>query len=663
MSRVKWMVVLVVFAALVAGAPTAVETGAAVVNGAPVWPIPAGVPAGPPPIPALPAAGNTAPPADQIADPVRPAAVCGGWYLQSNYAGRWQAGSSWWEYQCNSSDYQYHNTCPGPACDLFCPYCWSETQEWTDYFYWDGSNAVFYGQLYSDSVLYDYQGYDGEPPYVTTSWWDGPTAQWYLLNAYPLTVSKQGSGSGTVTSSPAGISCGNTCFEIVDAGNSVALTATPDVSSVFAGWSGDCWGTGVCQVTMDQARSVIAIFRPKQFTLSVATAGTGGGLVYISPGATGCRACGQSFDIGTSVTLTPVPDASAVFTGWSGDCSGTGACQVTMDQDRSVTANFAQTGFTLTVAKAGTGSGQVSSTPSGIACGSSCQASFEAGRAVTLTATPDASSIFAGWSGDCSGTGSCQVTMDQARFVTATFVPNAPPYASFTVTCTGLRCSFDGGGSADRDGTIAGYSWDFGDGSGGSGKTAAHAYARSGSYTVTLTVTDNEAATATAAHVVAVTNAAPTAAFIISCSGLTCSFDGGASSDNDGTIRSYRWDFGDGTSGAGELVQHTYGQPRSYSVGLIVTDNDGATGTVSKTFNPISLSARGYKQKGLAKVDLAWSGSSGASFDVYRNGGKIATVQASAYTDSLNTKGSGSYVYEVCALATSICSNQTTVIF
>jgi PKD domain len=184
-----------------------------------------------------------------------------------------------------------------------------------------------------------------------------------------------------------------------------------------------------------------------------------------------------------------------------------------------------------------------------------------------------------------------------------------------------------------------------------------------GNYTITVRGTGTSTTHLTTVELTVLMNAPPTGSFTFSCSGLTCTFDGGASSDNDGTIESYRWDFGDGTSGGGEFVQHTYGQPRSYSVGLIVTDNDGATATVSKFFNPISLSARGYKQKGVAKVDLAWSGSSGASFDVYRNGGKIATVQASAYTDSLNTRSSGSYVYKVCTAASSTCSNQVAVNF
>jgi hypothetical protein len=141
---------------------------------APTWPIPADAPAGPPPIPALPPAADAPPPADQIANPVTPAAVCGGWYVQSNYGDRWPAGSTWWEYRCSYVDAQYHNSCPGPACNAWCPDCYWEIQEWSDYFFWDGSNAVFYGLAYSDSIIGD-----GDWSSFSAYWWDGPTAQWY----------------------------------------------------------------------------------------------------------------------------------------------------------------------------------------------------------------------------------------------------------------------------------------------------------------------------------------------------------------------------------------------------------------------------------------------------------------------------------------------------
>jgi alpha-tubulin suppressor-like RCC1 family protein len=75
----------------------------------------------------------------------------------------------------------------------------------------------------------------------------------------------------------------------------------------------------------------------------------------------------------------------------------------------------------LSASTAGTGIGTVASQPTGIDCGSTCQATFGYSTTVTLTATPDASSAFAGWSGDCAGIGTCQVSMTQARSVTGTF--------------------------------------------------------------------------------------------------------------------------------------------------------------------------------------------------------------------------------------------------
>jgi PKD repeat protein len=568
---------LVALAVVVSAGPAAGAASATVAGATPTYPIPADAPLGPPQFQAPPAAGATAPPADQIADPVTPSATCGGWHLQSDYANRWPAGSSWWEYQCAAEQiYSVTQNCTG-ACDAFCTYCYVETWDWTDYFYWDGSQPVFYGEAYSDST----EAADGEV-YPSEAWWDAPTKQWYALGPFPLGVSIAGAGSGNVRSS-AGTICDG-CTVNFDAGMVVTLVATPDAGSVFAGWSGDCSGTGSCQVTMSQGRSVTATFAPNSFLLSVSKQGTGSGQVSSSPGGISCRSgCQASFGTGTVVTLTATPDAGSVFAGWSGDCSGTGSCQVTMNQARSVVATFAPETFGLTVSKAGSGSGQVSSSPAGISCGSGCQASFDPGTVVTLTATPGAGSVFAGWSGDCSGTGSCQVTISQARSVTATFAPNLPPRASFTLTCTGLNCTFDGGGSSDPDDPIASFAWNFGDGS----------------------------------SPLTITSASP--------------------------------------------VPHTYPKAGSYTVTLTVTDNAGATGTTSKAFNPISVSARGYRQNGAQKVGLAWNGASGTAFDVYRNGSKVASLQAFSYTDTVT--GKGSFTYKVCVSASSVCSNTASVSF
>jgi len=182
---------------------------------------------------------------------------------------------------------------------------------------------------------------------------------------------------------------------------------------------------------MDQAQSVVATFNalPASFPLSVSSAGTGTGTITSTPAGINCGTdCLQSFAPGTSVTLTATPANSSTFTGWGGACSGTGTCTVTMSQARNVTAGFSSlapppASYQLTIDDRGTGLGTVTSTPAGINCGDDCIQSFAAGSSVQLTAKPAAGSVFAGWGGACSGTGTCTVTMSQARTVTVQFEP------------------------------------------------------------------------------------------------------------------------------------------------------------------------------------------------------------------------------------------------
>ena len=153
-------------------------------------------------------------------------------------------------------------------------------------------------------------------------------------------------GLGTVTSNPAGIDCGFSCSVSFAPGTPVSLTATPGMGQVFTGWSGACSGIGTCSVTLTQAKSVTATFSPITWPMSISV--TGSGTVHTSPGADlACSAnCGTSYNDGAVVTLTPIPNAGQVFTGWGGACSGTGVCSVTMSAARSVTATFVVSGGT-----------------------------------------------------------------------------------------------------------------------------------------------------------------------------------------------------------------------------------------------------------------------------------------------------------------------------
>lgn len=189
------------------------------------------------------------------------------------------------------------------------------------------------------------------------------------------------------------------------------------------------------------------------YAVTVSKAGTGSGTVASSPSGVDCGGtCSASFNAGTSVGLSATPATGSTFTGWSGACTGTGGCTLVVDAAKSVTATFtlssSATTYILTLTKSGTGSGTVTSSPSGIACNSSCSGAFIAGTTVTLTAAATTGSSFTGWSGACTGTGTCTVTMSRARSVTATFADStSTPTPTSSTQAASSAGGGDGGGS------------------------------------------------------------------------------------------------------------------------------------------------------------------------------------------------------------------------
>lgn len=261
---------------------------------------------------------------------------------------------------------------------------------------------------------------------------------------FMLTVTKAGTGSGTVTSNPQGIDCGTTCTATFPRGTVVALTATPASGSTVSNWSG-CDSVSQdnrqCTVTMNSNRTVTVTFSTTAtFTLTVTVSGNGS--VSSNPaGINNCRGtCSASFATNTTVTLTASPDSGWSFSSWGGACSGTGTCQITMDANKSVTATFTQKPV-LTVNISGTGSGTVTSSPSGINCGSVCSASFVRDTQVTLTATPDGDSTVSSWSG-CDSVSqdkrTCTVGMTGNRAVTVTFTRTLPLCSGYASNAEGI---------------------------------------------------------------------------------------------------------------------------------------------------------------------------------------------------------------------------------
>jgi len=247
--------------------------------------------------------------------------------------------------------------------------------------------------------------------------YDFVTVKYGEIAQHALAYSKLGSGSGTVLFTP-GTSCTDNCTNYFGSGTQVTLTASPDANSLFSGWGGACSGMEPCIVTVDEDKQVTATFTQKP-ALSYSRLGNGGGNVNFSPGTSCTNNCNQYFDSGTQVTLTASPDANSIFSGWGGACSGMEPCIVTVDADKQVTATFTQKPA-LSYSRLGNGSGSVTFSP-GTSCTNNCAQYFDSGTQVTLTASPDANSVFSGWGGACSGTESCMVTMDSDLQVTATF--------------------------------------------------------------------------------------------------------------------------------------------------------------------------------------------------------------------------------------------------
>jgi PKD repeat protein len=217
-----------------------------------------------------------------------------------------------------------------------------------------------------------------------------------------------------------------------------------------------------------------------------------------------------------------------------------------------------------------------------------------------------------------------QVTAHHAQGSTGA-VANAAPTAAFTTSVTDLTAAFDGSSSTDRDGSVAGHAWNFGDATTGSGVTASHTYRAAGTYSVVLTVTDDDGKTALRTESVTVTapppNSAPDARFTTSVGGRAVTVDASGSSDRDGTVATYTWAFGDGRSATGPTATHVYAASGTYTVTLTLTDDDGATATatlpVTVAGAPV-IAADGFDRSvtgglGAAEVGGAWTVAAGAT--------------------------------------------------
>jgi len=419
--------------------------------------------------------------------------------------------------------------------------------------------------------------------YVTMNQAQKVTAN-FKIKEFPLNVSKNGTGKGKITGS--GINCGSHCEMLYEFGTPVTLTATADADSLFINWSGACSGNNSCNMTMNQVQEVTATFNIKMFQLTVNKHGTGAGRV--EGNSINCGSdCSENYNINTSVTLTAIPNAGSSFINWSGACSGnTGNCTVAMAQSKNVIATFQpiiDDEQLLTINKIGSGDGIVTSSPSGINCGSNCQQKYDKNSSVTLTAEADAGSIFTGWGNSCSGNAvTCIINMSSDKTVTTKF-----DLCEYTVTPLKSSYGVDGGDSTIEVTAPVGCEWEAVNHNKGWLNITA-----SNNGVVEYTVSANESSTertgtfTIAGQTVTIeqgidVNEPPVALFTVSSlegtAPLVVTVDASDSSDPDDDSITYQWETSDGHTATGITTDFTFEEVNSCekTITLTVTDDGG----------------------------------------------------------------------------------------
>ncbi len=248
--------------------------------------------------------------------------------------------------------------------------------------------------------------------------------------SFKLNLGTSGTGSGTFECKVNG-GGEEACKSEYEEGATVEVVPHATTGSEFVNWTGDCTGSGACSLTMSAERSVVGVFNlkpPKLYKLNLSTSGTGSGTFECKVNGGGEEACKPEYEEGKTVEVVPHEAAGSEFVNWTGDCTGTGACSLSMTAERSVDGVFnvePAHPAVLSVFKGGSGTGTVVSSPTGISCGSEpCEGVFEEGDTITLEARAAPGSVLAGWIG-CRHvtTTTCQVKLGSPEVeVTAIFL-------------------------------------------------------------------------------------------------------------------------------------------------------------------------------------------------------------------------------------------------
>jgi hypothetical protein len=429
--------------------------------------------------------------------------------------------------------------------------------------------------------------------------------------SYALTITKAGTGSGIVTSNVGGISCGATCSATYSSGTPVIVTATPNATSTFAGWSGACTGTGTCSVTMTSAKTLTATFNPiPTVTLSSnpssIIAGASSTLTWNVTNATSCLSTGTqvlwagSTTLATSTGFWPTGILNTVGTSTYGiTCNGAGGT--------------ASATTTVTVGAAPIPTVTLSSNPPSILAGASSTLTWNVTNATSCTATGE--TLY--WAGSNLATSTGAHTWDTG------ILNEVRPYI-YGMTCVGL------GGSA--------------------------------SATTTVTATSGPSVSVTL-------NASPSIVNIGQASTLTrtitnatsCTAGGGSDSD---------WDGSSFVNGTVDWTTRELMTTGSHTYQISCTGNNGpafATTTVTVNIgtinNPSAVSGGANPDKCQA-VDVSWSAYSGAHhYEVMCVGGTctgISTTSLAVTIRNLSTSTPYSFIIQARNSSGDVIASATT---
>jgi len=379
----------------------------------------------------------------------------------------------------------------------------------------------------------------------------------------------------------------------------------------------------------------------------------------------GCTIQTYAFNRGSLVELTPFPYGAGEsmitppsFTGWTGDCSGTGACVIYMDFDKSATANYGislpPTTYTLTVAKSGTGAGTISG--GSISCGAACtQSSISSGTSITLTASPSSGSTFTGWSvGGCSGTGSCTVSITAGTTITATF--NTTSLVNGSCSTTLNSCAV--GAFSDSADTATNYLWGCAGTNGGTTASCSLPIPFSPDTTLpTISITTPANSSTVSGSAVSLS---ATASDNIGVAGLQFKLDG-ANLGSELIITPYSgvWNTAgvpNGTHTLTATARDSAGNRATSTIAVIVNNIVAPTPDITPPSIPGGLTATAISS---SQVNLSWNASTdpavaGAvtsgvtSYRIYRGGTLLITVTGTAYSNT-GLSASTLYGYTVSA--------------